>query len=134
MLETTARDRAGRCAGRSAHFLRYLQFRDHIAIDLAVSVPTVGTWRLTSLPTYLSSKQVQQGLNACDRRTPIGRRDYAILMLLARLGLRAKEIASLTLDDLDWGSGQLTVRGKGRQRAQMPLPPEVGAAIADYLQ
>jgi integrase len=55
-------------------------------------------------------------------------------MLLARLGLRAKEIASLTLDDLDWGSGQLTVRGKGRQRAQMPLPPEVGAAIADYLQ
>jgi site-specific recombinase XerD len=115
-------------------FLRYLQYRDHIAIDLAVSVPTVRTWRLTSLPTCLSSKQVQQVLNACDRRTAIGRRDYAILMLLARLGLRAKEIASLTLDDLDWGSGQLTVRGKGRRKTQMPLPPEVGAAIADYLQ
>lgn len=73
-------------------------------------------------------------LNGCDRHTPVGRRDYAILLLLARLGLRANEIALLTLDDIDWRIGQLAVHGKGRRRAELPLPAEVGAAMVDYLK
>ena len=78
--------------------------------------------------------QVQKVLNACDRRSAIGRRDYAILLMLARLGLRANEIATLTLDDVDWRAGQLSVQAKGRQRAQLPLPYEVGSVVAAYLQ
>lgn len=115
-------------------FMRYLQYRGLITIDLASSAPTVRRWRFTSLPTYPLPKQVQQILDACDRHSAIGRRDYAILLMLARLGLRANEIVTLTLDDVDWQSGHLTVRGKGRREAQLPLPAEVGAAIVDYLQ
>jgi site-specific recombinase XerD len=115
-------------------FTRYLQYQGYVAIDLASSVPSVKRWRLTSLPTYLLPKQVQQILDRCERDSPMGLRDYAILLLLARLGLRANEIAMLTLDDIDWQSGQLIARGKGRRQDQLPLPSEVGAAIADYLQ
>nr|WP_232313819.1 tyrosine-type recombinase/integrase [Sphingobium sp. TCM1] len=77
---------------------------------------------------------VQRVLDGCDRSTAAGRRDHAILMLLARLGLRACEVARLSLDDIDWRAGQFTVRGKGRKIATMPLPHDVGAAIAAYLQ
>ena len=115
-------------------FLRYLQYRGQIAIDLASSVPTVRRWRFGSLPTYLSPTQVQQVLDTCDRRSAIGQRDYAILMSLARLGLRANEIATLSLNNLDWRSGELTVRSKGGGGARLPLPPDVGKAIAAYLQ
>jgi site-specific recombinase XerD len=115
-------------------FTRYLQYKGLIRVDLPSAVPSVRTWRFTSLPTYLLPAQVQQVLKGVDRHSPLGRRDYAILLLLARLGLRANEIATLCLDDIDWQSGQLTVRGKGRRRAQLPLPPDVGAAIAAYLQ
>jgi site-specific recombinase XerD len=115
-------------------FLRYLQFRGFITTDLASAVPTVRRWRFTSLPTYLSAEQVQKALDSCNRRTAMGRRDYAVLMMLARLGLRANEIATLTLDDVHWRSAQLTIRGKGRRRAQMPLPPDVGAAVVAYLE
>ncbi|MCK5652956.1 MAG: tyrosine-type recombinase/integrase [Gemmatimonadetes bacterium] len=114
--------------------LRYLQYRGQISIDLASSVPSVRRWKLTSLPSYLRPAEIQRVLAACSRRSPIGRRDYAILLLLARIGLRADEIRLLTLDDIDWGSGRLTVQGKGRRGACMPLPMEVGAAMADYLQ
>ncbi len=137
-VERHARDQSPRSAQIMCWtlraFTRYLQYRSHVIADLASSVPAVRTWRLASLPAYLLPKQVQQVLDACDRHSAIGRRDYAILMMLARLGLRANEIATLTLEDLDWQSGQLTVQGKGRRRAQLPLPEEVGAAIADYLQ
>ena len=115
-------------------FLRYLRWEGWISLDLAGSVPTVRRWRQASLPTYMSAEQVQRILDGCDRRSAIGRRDFAILMLLARLGLRANEVATLMLDDLDWRSGQLLVNGKGRQRTPMPLPPDVGTAIADYLR
>ena len=115
-------------------FLRYLRYKDWIQVDLASTVPSVRTWRFTSLPKYLSPTQVKKVLKAVNRSTPLGRRDYAVLLLLARLGLRASEVATLCLDDINWQSGQLTIRGKGRQRAQMPLPSEVGAAIADYLR
>jgi site-specific recombinase XerD len=115
-------------------FMRFLQYRGYIAADLASCVPGVRAWQLTSLPTYLLPDQVQTVLNGCDRHTPVGRRDYAILLLLARLGLRANEIALLTLDDIDWRIGQLAVHGKGRRRAELPLPAEVGAAMVDYLK
>lgn len=137
-VERHARDHSpatakGMCWSLRA-FLRYLRLQGWISRDLATSVPTVRRWRQASLPTYLSAEQVQQVLDGCDRRSALGRRDFAILMLLARLGLRAREVAMLTLDDLDWRSGQLLVNGKGRQRTQMPLPPDVGGAIADYLR
>ncbi len=115
-------------------FLRYLRWEGWISLDLAGSVPTVRRWRQASLPTYMSAEQVQRVLDGCDRRSAIGRRDFAILILLARLGLRANEAATLMLDDLDWRSGQLLVNGKGRQRTPMPLPRDVGTAIADYLR
>lgn len=91
-------------------------------------------WKLATLPTYLSASQVQKVLDGCDRATAIGRRDYAILMMLAKLGLRADEIATLTLDDIDWRAGEMLVRAKGRRRARMPLPTDVGAAVVAYLR
>jgi integrase len=86
------------------------------------------------LPLALPPDQVEQALNSVDRKTAIGRRDYAILLILARLGLRAGEIRALTLDDLDWQEGLITVRGKAGRFSQLPLPKDVGAAIADYLR
>ncbi len=115
-------------------FLRYLRYRDLIRADLSSAVPAVRTWRFSSVPKYLDPKQAQKVLDSIDRSTPFGRRDYAVLLLLARLGLRANEVTTLCLQDIDWHSGLLTIRGKARQRAQMPLPSEVGAAISEYLQ
>ena len=115
-------------------FLRYLRWQGWTSVDLAASVPTVRQWRQTSLPTFMSSEQIQQVLDRCDQQTATGRRDFAIMMLLARLGLRANEVATLTLDAIDWRSGQMRIDGKGRQRTLMPLPPDVGAALANYLR
>jgi site-specific recombinase XerD len=89
---------------------------------------------LSSVPKFLPAEQIQRVLNCCDRNTAIGKRNYAILLLLARLGLRAGEVVTLTLDDIDWEAGLITVQGKGKRAAQMPLPVEAGAAIADYLR
>jgi site-specific recombinase XerD len=104
-----------------------------VAIDLAACVPTIATWSLSKVPKFLPAEQIQQILDSCDRQTVTGKRDYAILLLLARLGLRAGEVVGLTLDDFDWEAGLVTVRGKGKRVAQMPLTSEVGTAIADYL-
>ena len=87
-----------------------------------------------SLPTYLTAAQVQKVLDGCDRTSAIGRRDYAILMMLAKLGLRADEVATLTLDDVDWRAGEVLVHAKGRQRARMPIASDVGAAVVAYLR
>jgi site-specific recombinase XerD len=114
-------------------FLRYLHHRGLSPLALAGCVPSIRQWKLASLPTYLSTAQVQKVLDGCDRTTALGRRDYAILMMLAKLGLRAGEVATLTLDDIDWRSGEMLVRAKGRQRARMPMPPDVGAAVVAYL-
>jgi site-specific recombinase XerD len=103
-------------------------------LALAGCVPSIRRGKLTSLPTYLSAAQVQKVLDGCDRTTALGRRDYAILMMLAKLGLRADEVATLTLDDIDWRSGEMLVRAKGRQRVRMPMPPDVGAAVVAYLR
>ena len=115
-------------------FLRYLLYRGAIDTDLAACVPGIATWSLSNVPKYLPADQIQRVLDACNRDTAAGKRDYAILLLLARLGLRAGEVAALTLDDIDWEAGVITVRGKGKRVAQMPLPVEVGTAMAGYIQ
>jgi site-specific recombinase XerD len=115
-------------------FLRYLHHRGLSPRALAGCVPSIRRWKLASLPTYLSAAQVQKVIDGCDRTTALRRRDYAILMMLARLGLRANEVATLTLDDIHWRSGEILVRAKGRQRARMPMPPDVGAALVAYLR
>ncbi len=115
-------------------FLRYLHHRGLNPLALAGCVPSIRRWKLANLPTYLSTTQVQRTLDGCDRTTGLGRRDYAILMMLAKLGMRADEVATLTLDDIDWRSGEMLIRAKGRQRARMPIPPDVGAAVVTYLR
>ena len=115
-------------------FFRYLLYGGAIETDLAACVPTISTWSLSGVPKFLRAEQIQRVLNCCDRNTAIGKRNYAILLLLARLGLRAGEVVTLTLDDINWEAGLITVRGKGKRVAQMPLPVEVGAAIAAYLR
>ncbi|MCX6926147.1 MAG: site-specific integrase [Verrucomicrobia bacterium] len=98
-----------------------------------MAVPTVAGWRLSELPHYLEPAEVEKVLDVCDRRRKVGKRNYAILLLLARLGLRAGEVVSLGLDDLDWNAGELRIRGKGARVDKLPLLEDVGEAIADYL-
>jgi integrase/recombinase XerD len=115
-------------------FLRYARYRGDIALDLAAAVPTVASWTMSSIPRAIPADAVRQVLAALNRRTAVGRRDYALLLLLARLGLRASEVVRLELDDIDWGAGQVSVRGKGGYRAALPLPADVGEAMAAYLR
>ncbi len=115
-------------------FFRYLHHQGLNPLALAGCVPSIRRWTLASLPSHLSAAQVHKVLDGCDRATAMGRRDYAILMMLARLGLRADEVVTLTLDDIDWRSGEMLLSAKGRQRARMPIPPDVGAAVVAYLR
>jgi site-specific recombinase XerD len=115
-------------------FLRYTHYRGDVTLDLAAAVPIVANWSMPSIPRAIGADQVGQLLASIDRGTTIGRRDYAILLLLARLGLRSGEVAFLELDDIDWDAGQVSVRGKGGQRTALPLPTDVGEAIAAYLR
>lgn len=115
-------------------FFRFLFGKGKLHDDLALSVPTVASWRLSTVPKYLVPEEVQRLLDGCDRKKPAGRRNYAILLLLARLGLRAGEVVALKLDDIDWRTGEINVRGKGLFHDRMPLPPDVGDAIASYLR
>jgi site-specific recombinase XerD len=114
-------------------FLHYLRYKGLIDIDLARAVPKVALWSLSSLPKHIPAAAVQRVLDSCDQETPMGRRNYAILLLLSRLGLRAAEIVGLNLEDIDWDNALITVWGKGRKRAQLPLPADVGQALAQYL-
>lgn len=115
-------------------FLRWARYRADIGTDLEASVPSVANWSLSTVPRALPPGQSKRVLAACNRKTAVGRRDYAILLLLARLGLRASEVVRLTLEDLDWQAGLITVRGKGGRHSPMPVPLDVGKAIADYLR
>jgi site-specific recombinase XerC len=115
-------------------FLRYLFQRGQVEADLAEAVPSVADWRLSTVPKYLSIEEIDRLLDACDQSTSTGRRDYAILVMLARLGLRAGEVASLELDDIDWRVGEIVVRGKGLVHDRLPLLPEAGEALATYLR
>ena len=115
-------------------FLSYARYCGEVDADLAAAVPVVPNWSMTTIPRAIGPDQVRHLLASIDRCTGAGRRDYAILLLLARLGLRSGEVASLKLDDIDWEAGQLTVCGKSGRRNELPLTTEVGKAIADYLQ
>jgi site-specific recombinase XerD len=115
-------------------FLEYARYRGEVKLDLAAAVPIVPNWSMSSIPRAIGVDAVRQLLASIDRSTAVGRRDYAILLLLARLGLRSGEVAFLELDGIDWKAGQLSVRGKSGQRSDLPLPVEVGKAIAAYLR
>jgi site-specific recombinase XerD len=114
-------------------FLRYARYRGEVTLDLAAAVPIVANWSMPSIPRAIGADQIRHLLASIDRSTAMGRRDYAILLLLARLGLRSSEVAFLELDDIDWDAGQVSVRGKRGHRTALPLPKDVGTAIAAYL-
>jgi site-specific recombinase XerD len=113
--------------------MRFLHLSGAIPMKLGAAVPPVGGWRLASVPPRMATGDVQLLLDRCPRDSSIGVRNYAILMLVARLGLRSIEVARLLLDDVDWRSGEIVVRGKGRREDRLPLPVEVGAAVVAYL-
>lgn len=114
--------------------LGYAHIEGLLSTSLQEVVPAVAGWRLAGLPRSLQPGDVRRLLAACDRRTAAGRRDFAILMLLARLGMRAREVRCLTLEDIDWRAGELLVRGKGNHFERLPLPEDVGQALSAYLQ
>jgi integrase/recombinase XerD len=115
-------------------FLRFLAADSRCRLDVATAVPPRIEWRLASMPRYLDAAVIEQVLAAVDRTTPVGLRDHAILLLLARLGLRAGDIVALTLDDFDWGAGTIRVCGKGRRTTRLPLPQDAGDAVLAYLE
>jgi len=113
--------------------LRFLHVEGELQQDLAGGVPSVASWRLASLVKALDARSVARLLASCDRRTWVGRRDFAILTLLSRLGLRAGEVAALRLSDIDWRAGEVLIRGKGCRQERLPLPADVGQALAGWL-
>ena len=115
-------------------FLRYACHLGEAGLELVAAVPVVANWSMTQIPRGISPDQVRKLLASIDRSSATGRRDHAILMLLARLGLRAHEIRFLELDDIDWANGTLRSRMKDGRRKTFPLSDEVGEAIADYLR
>jgi integrase/recombinase XerD len=115
-------------------FLRFAQLEGWISLPLTQAVPSVAGWNGRSLPRRLEPDEVRRLLDGCDRHSAHGRRDYAILILLVRLGLRAVEVARMQLEDIDWRAGELLVRGKGPRQEKLPLPGDVGEAVADYLR
>ena len=115
-------------------FLRFGVYLGDINANLIESVPTVASWAMTDIPRSISQQHIQAVLDSCDRHSAIGRRDYAILMLLVYLGLRSGEVAALTLDSIDWECGSISINGKFSQTTKLPLPVEVGQAIVDYLK
>lgn len=119
--------------GELRSLLGFLYLRGLTPRPLAAAVPPVAGWRDTGVPKAIPAGDVQRLLDSCDRRDPVGIRDYAILMFVARLGLRSAEVARLELGDLDWRAGQITLRGKANRQDGMPLPCEVGEALAAYL-
>ena len=130
----TSRKAKAAVSGPLRAFLRYVHVHAEGMPDLASYVPRVASWPMTSVPQGIAADQAQKLLKSVDRTTAVGRRDYAILLLLARLGLRAGEIVFLTLEDVDWRAGTLTVTLKRARHSVYPLTEEIGEAIADYLQ
>jgi len=146
--EWTVRDVRGYVLDRAGHdgtpttqkritslrsFLRYLNFTGETRDDLALAVPAIASWRLARLPRCLSEDELARVIAACDGTTPGRLRDRAILLLLSRLGLRARDVAQLRFSDIDWHNGALLVTGKGRYQVRLPLPQEVGNALLLYL-
>lgn len=114
-------------------FLRFAFLEAQTGVDLSFAIPTVRQFRKATVPSFLSTKDVERVIASCDTATPVGRRNRALLLLLARLGLRAGEIVRLELGDLRWRGGELVVRGKGQVHDLLPLPEDVGEALALYL-
>lgn len=136
MLEAAGRlviESAKREAADLRALLRYLYLAGWLETDLGTAMPPVAVWRGRSLPATMRPTEVDAVIAGCDRTTRRGRRDRVVLLLMARLGLRAGEVAALELDDIDWRAGEITVRGKARRRDRLPLPAEVGEALVDYL-
>jgi DNA replication protein DnaC len=125
---------AGCCTSRLRSLLRYLAVRGFADPGLPGAVPRVARWREATIPQFPTRPQIERLLASCDRKNETGARDYAVLLLLARLGLRAVEVARLRLDDLDWRAGQIIVDGKAHRRDQLPLPGDVGEAIVEHLK
>jgi site-specific recombinase XerD len=115
-------------------YFRYLRHRGDIQTDLAACIPPVAPYSVSPLPSFLPTGAVEKILAHCDRSTPLGKRDYAVLLLLARIGLRNGEIIGMNLEDIDWDVGEVTIRGKGGRGSKLPLTGDVGEAIADYLR
>jgi site-specific recombinase XerD len=133
-IKPNSRGQAKRAVSALRSFLRFLRQRNKITIDLAATVPGVADWRFSHLPRSIPQREVERLLASCDRKTPTGRRDYAILLLLARLGLRAGEVVKMTLDDFDWKHGEVLVHGKDQRDARLPLPKDAGGALVSYLR
>ena len=137
VLAECARVSRGSVKGRITELRSLLQFlylRGLTPMALAPAVPAVAGWRDTAIPQTLTAADVQALIDSCDRSRIAGVRDYAILVMVARLGLRSVEIARLQLGDVDWRAGEVLIRGKGRRLDRLPLPVEVGQALATYLQ
>lgn len=114
--------------------LRFLAVTGRCRPELVDAAPTIANWRLSTLPTFISPDDVDQILDACDPSTPAGNQDRAMLLLMARIGLRAGDVAALRLEDIDWEAATVTVFGKGRRRSRLPLPQDVGDAILHWLR
>lgn len=114
-------------------FLRFAFSAAETGVDLSLAVPTVRTFRNAKVPSFLPAQDVERVIASCNVATSVGRRDRALLLLVARLGLRAGEVVRLELGDLRWRSGELVVRGKGQVHDLLPLPEDVGVALALYL-
>jgi len=137
LIAECGRVSAGSAKGRVAELrslLRYLFVRQLIPVRLGTAVPPVGGWRLATVPPRMTVADVQALLDSCDRTSDVGIRDFAMLTLVGRLGLRSIEVARLELGDLDWRAGELVVRGKGGREGRLPLPAEVGEALVAYLR
>jgi site-specific recombinase XerD len=126
--------RAQLLTGALRTYFRWLYMHGEIATDLGAAVPTVARRQLAGVPKSIEPKQVEKLLRTVNRRTATGRRDYAVLLLFARLGLRQSEVARLSLDDIDWDAGEILVHGKGPRSDRLPILKDVGEALVAYLR
>jgi site-specific recombinase XerD len=122
------------CTTALRMFVRFLIANGHCAVGLDAAIPTLAHWRLAALPRYLQPDDVERVIDSCDRTSPVGRRNRAMLLLLARLGLRADDIRQLRLRDIDWHGAWIVVSGKSRRTTRLPLSQEVGDALVSYLR
>jgi site-specific recombinase XerD len=141
VVDFVLRECRGRSKGSAAYvvcglrsLLRFLYVEGRTLQALADAVPKVPSWKLAWLPRSLGSEEVSRLLKSCDRRRATGRRDFAILTLLVRLGLRRGEVAALRLADFDWRAGEILIRGKGSREERLPMPVDVGEAVVSWLQ
>lgn len=128
------RSRAKTVVAATRMLLRFLISEGRCPVELADAIPTLAEWKLSSLPRYLRAEDVDRVVAACDPSTPVGARDRAIILLLARLGLRAGDVTTLALEDIDWREASVLVAGKSRRQCRLPLPQEVGDAVLHYLE